>query len=773
MPSLNPSARSIRFGNFEIDAANRELRNRGRVVRLQPKPFAVLLLLARRSGQVVSREDIRTSVWEPDTFVDFERSINFAINQIRAALRDNADKPRFIETVPRLGYRFLPAVEVVDTLKTETSATNVVESPSSNAPRQSDTPPPEADAATVEASPTQVSTPIPAPDPRQPNWTRLTVVLAAVLLAGLALLGWLTHTRPFHRQQMVTAGTAATRTRTVPVTSFAGVMGDPIFSPDGKQIAFTWDGKDHKQSNIYTLPIGGDQPYQVTHFGPEAVHLAWSPDGQTIAYSRCHNHDGVIEGGIYAVPALAGPERKLTSILAGISCEATGIFTPQFTPDGQFLIIGDRCGTTAPMTFAIAILSLATGQRRCLTTPPTGIFDMYPRLSPDGTKVAFVRVISPQVGDYYVVPFTGGPPLRLTTGELFYADPMWSPDSSRIMFRSGHHREFGDQLVSVPANGGEIKPEPVYPSLGVMSPDGRHIAFTASNGEQDTTIWRVLLSGAGSHVLSHQELIHSPGGDDSPQLSPDGAMLAFASSRSGSGEVWVSDADGNNPQQLTNYGAELVGCPRWSPDGKRLIYDRRPAAVAQLWVMDADGRDQHALMSIRPQNDDVPSYSRDGQYVYLRSLRSGSLALWKQHLTPDGRSADGPPVQISKLDGFSAFESYDGKTIYFARGERDGVWSLPVRGGTETRVTSAPLRGQWGYWAVTDSGLYMLDCHTKPHCTLEFYNFSTRKVSSLFQIEQELPAGQPGLTASRDGKTVLYSQFVPGNNFIAMTEILP
>ena len=91
---------------------------------------------------------------------------------------------------------------------------------------------------------------------------------------------------------------------------------------------------------------------------------------------------------------------------------------------------------------------------------------MYPRLSPDGTKVAFVRVPTINVGDYYVVPITGGPPLRLTTGEIQIGDLMWSPDSSRIMFYSGHSRELGDRLVSVSAGGGEIKPEPVYAAIG-------------------------------------------------------------------------------------------------------------------------------------------------------------------------------------------------------------------------------------------------------------------------------------------------------------------
>jgi DNA-binding winged helix-turn-helix (wHTH) protein/TolB-like protein/Flp pilus assembly protein TadD len=97
----------IRFGPFELDPVNRELRKNGISVKLQPQQFAVLLLLTERAGQIVSREEIHQRIWGNDTFVDFERGINFSINQIRAALGDNAAKPRFIETIPRRGYRFI------------------------------------------------------------------------------------------------------------------------------------------------------------------------------------------------------------------------------------------------------------------------------------------------------------------------------------------------------------------------------------------------------------------------------------------------------------------------------------------------------------------------------------------------------------------------------------------------------------------------------------------------------------------------------------------
>src|SRR5215831_13660882 len=101
----------LRFAAFELNTATGELRQAGDLVKLAPQPFKVLELLTRRRGAVVSRTEIRDHVWAGDTFVDFEQGLNFCIRQIREVLGDTADAPRFIETLPRRGYRFLMPVK--------------------------------------------------------------------------------------------------------------------------------------------------------------------------------------------------------------------------------------------------------------------------------------------------------------------------------------------------------------------------------------------------------------------------------------------------------------------------------------------------------------------------------------------------------------------------------------------------------------------------------------------------------------------------------------
>jgi DNA-binding winged helix-turn-helix (wHTH) protein len=108
----------IRFGEFELDGQTFELRRKGVPTRIQQQPARVLALLLSHQGRMVTRDQIRNAVWGPDTFVDFEQGLNFCIRQIRIALNDHAEKPMFIETLPRLGYRFVAPIEMIDARKT-------------------------------------------------------------------------------------------------------------------------------------------------------------------------------------------------------------------------------------------------------------------------------------------------------------------------------------------------------------------------------------------------------------------------------------------------------------------------------------------------------------------------------------------------------------------------------------------------------------------------------------------------------------------------------
>src|SRR5215469_11164428 len=124
--SLTPPLQGIiRVGNFEVDVRAGELRRAGVKVKLSGQPFDVLVALLEKPGQMVSREELHDKLWSEDTFVDFEQGLNKAINKVREALGDDADNPRFIETLPRRGYRFIAPVEHIETISTQSSKAEI------------------------------------------------------------------------------------------------------------------------------------------------------------------------------------------------------------------------------------------------------------------------------------------------------------------------------------------------------------------------------------------------------------------------------------------------------------------------------------------------------------------------------------------------------------------------------------------------------------------------------------------------------------------------
>ena len=128
MPPSNREARLLRFGVFEVDLAAGELRKNGARIRLQEQPFQVLAALLQHAGQVITREDLREKIWPADTFVDFDHSLNTAVNKIREALGDSASSPRFVETLARRGYRFIAPVDGVAAAATVSAPAHAQES---------------------------------------------------------------------------------------------------------------------------------------------------------------------------------------------------------------------------------------------------------------------------------------------------------------------------------------------------------------------------------------------------------------------------------------------------------------------------------------------------------------------------------------------------------------------------------------------------------------------------------------------------------------------
>jgi Tol biopolymer transport system component len=535
------------------------------------------------------------------------------------------------------------------------------------------------------------------------------------------------------------------------LTTAPGDAKFPSFSPDGRQIAFVWDGVERRHYDIYVQLVGGDTPLQLTHHKPgDGVpgYPQWSPDGREIAFARCDSD----RDGVYTVPALGGAERRLTNS----PCWDWTAGRPSWTPDSKAMVMLDQCTPGGPR--GLVLFSFATGEKRCLAEGSPQDFAADDALSPDGRTVAFFRYSDSGYSDIYAVPLTGGPPRRLVSAVTSAWNPMWTPDGKYIVFNSDR----GNMMHPwrVPVGGGPIEPEMVYPGVGSISPDGRRLAYAerqvggSSSTFAPSAIWRADLSNAGGPALRTRKLIYSQFMEDAAQPSPDGTRLALQSARSGTPQIWLNSTDGDHPVQLTNIGLHS-GTPRWSPDGKWIAFDARLEDHAHIYVVDAEGRNLHPITQGDSDNV-VPSWSRDGRFIYFTSTRTGSRQIWKHSLE------NGSERQLTEHGGFDPLESYDGRTIYYSKFDQAGIWSIPASGGSESAVvTGKPQVSYWGDWAVTESGLYLLDADAEPRPAIEFYSFSTRHMTAVLSLEKKSSRWQPSLSASRDGRRIFYTQTDP------------
>jgi len=221
MNSPDAGTKLFRFGAFEFDSQTGELRKNGVRIRLPDQSCKILIALLQRPGELVSREELRQPVWQDGTFVDWDHGLNLAVARLRQALGDRVERPRYVETLPRKGYRF--AFQEEAAVEQSQSTEVALEQGISRRPTAR----------------------------RRFAW-RWPAALA--LTAGIAIVIF----RVQHVTQPPPFLTAA------PLTSYVGAQSSPSFSPDGDQVAFSWNGEKQDNFDIYVKQIGVEAPLRLT-----------------------------------------------------------------------------------------------------------------------------------------------------------------------------------------------------------------------------------------------------------------------------------------------------------------------------------------------------------------------------------------------------------------------------------------------------------------------------------------------------------------------------
>jgi Tol biopolymer transport system component/DNA-binding winged helix-turn-helix (wHTH) protein len=750
---LKSDNRLYEFGPFRLDSARRLLFRDEEPLPLRSKAFDTLLALVRSNGRVIDKDELMKEVWA-DTIVE-ESGLTRNISELRKTLGESPGERRYIVTVPGRGYRFVASVREVEDeggvlIEGIHSASRIVAEVDTvdGAKDGLNRPPSDPHIPDTEAGLTSSARQFEITTERRKRGAVLALA-ALVVVAPLAVGMYRAISRSNSRGPEL---------KIINSTAFIGSELAPSFSPDGSQIAFVWDGENEDNQDVYVKLTDMGAPLRLTTTPVSEGSPVWSPDGRYIAYLRELRSEVARE--LYLAPALGGAERQLAQL--SDDRHTIGFPNLSWSPDGRFLAVNHRDSPDEPT--GIFLLDVNTSRKQRLTTAAAqSVGDNNPVFSPSGRAVAFVRWDTHGASDIYLAPIAGGEPKRLTFDKRSIKGLAWTPDGNEIIFAS--ERGGLSSLWRVAASGGEPKPvERVGPNAfyPVISSRGNRLAYTQST--DDSNVWRIDLTRP---VIQHQapvRLIASTLNDNSPQYSPDGKRIVFASTRSTGYEIWVCDSDGGGPTQLTTTGGALTGTPRWSPDGRYIAYDSRPQGDADIYIVGAGGGSPRRFTT-EPSEDVLPSWSRDGRWVYFCSNRSGSREIWKAPVE------GGPVMQVTKNGAFEGFESVDGKFLYFTKRSWDAeLWRVPVTGGEEVSVFGPGKFISRRNWALTDRGVYFAVSETPARQVIEFFSFDTRKVTPVFTPEKQLVGATPGLSVSPDGRWLLYTQVDQRGSDIMLVE---
>lgn len=646
-----------RFGVFEVDLRSRELRKNGLKARLTGQPFDVLTMLLDRPGDVVTREEIRNRLWPADTFVDFDHSLNTAINKIREALEDSAENPRFVETLPRRGYRFIAPVIVRDVVG----------------------------AGHKTVLPGRAHEPA-APEVRQESHAtrRIPSLWWAVFAAacGLSfLLGWLVHPRPpapdgAGGQQL----SRPIRSSILPPSNWSFEHSSFSISPDGTRLAFVAFGPDGNDM-LWVRALAASNAQQIN--GTDGALLPfWSPDSGRIGFFAA--------GKLKIVDLSSGAVRILGEAPFGRCGGAWGaggtiVFSPSV--DGPLYRIPDRGGVPVPVTR--------------MARPRPGERHMWPFFLPDGIHFLYsdsTGPADPQGETIYVGSLDGSTPKRVTSkvsGNVAYAagylifgrdHSLWAQpfDLHRLELRgsarsitsqevdeeqSFSHAEFSvsqngmlvfqsladsrTELAWFDASGNELGQvgQPGYRDPR-LSPDGRFLAVSSDDGRNGKFFIRAYDLTRGISVR-----LTDGGSDRSPAWSPDGKRITYSTLAALEGVP----ADGSSPPQLLLKGGAYLGHMDWSPDG-HLVFTDFSAGLPSLKVYSAA---DHRVVPFAIGAE--ARFSPDGKWIaYVGPLTvPDSDAIFVAPFPgPGGR------IRISSGSGAQPTWAHDGRYLFYIAPDR-------------------------------------------------------------------------------------------------------
>ena len=713
-----PANHIFEFGPFRLETAERLLLRAGARISLTPKAFETLLVLVQNSGRLVEKDDLMKQVW-PDTIVE-EANLARNVWTLRKALGDGNGADTYIETIPKVGYRFVARVTELPYVENGRGSHAPAEKPTVN-DAQEDTP-----------------RPLPLPTPSEVNrrpW--VLVVLVAVAMASVVLVGfwraralttkgedgltfltdgshddvaaywagrgqiYFSRSLANHRTETWTMNADGTNQRRANTAIKSLLTGR--WSPDGKKVVFR---KDDGAQTIYLADADGANEIAL-RFAPG--NLDWSPDGSQFVY-QARTSPEASEVFLYTVAT-----GESVSLTPGIPSA-----DPSFSNDGTRIAFTSwRDGNPE-----IYVMDLGGSHIRRVTNHPA--FDNYPVFSPDGTQMAFQSNREDERVEIYLQNLNDEtPPKRLThsSGRTGLMPKCWSPDGTHMLVYTNPADKDRIEVISV-------QPLPASLLLGDdaadlnfprVSRDGTTLLYEARLADRSLELRTTEIAPRRTRVLFKTEPGYPIQFHLTPAWSPDNSLIAFSSRADGNSEIFTVKSDGTGLRNVTN-NPLLDSSPVFSSDGTAIVFARDTYGRAQLFRMDVNGGGQRRIMD-KEGYEMNPAVSPDGVHLAFAGDRAGRgldilllnlaapgdeklLAARQSHdsspvFSPDGKSvafistSDGhPEIYFTNADGTGLVRvthstdekagpqfSADGRHIVFSsnRGGRFALYQIDAR----------------------------------------------------------------------------------------------
>jgi len=686
---------NFEFDEFLLDTQEKVLLRDGKPLPITPKAFHLLFVLLEKHGHLVEKDELMKSVWA-DSFVE-EGNITFTIGLLRKLLEDDTKNPRFIETVPRRGYRFIAKVQIIKAENEKSDIANEVSAPQLNSNRAAPAvvPHPAGQNATqhsgtvvalsdwrreADESKAEKSAPVFAPETTNGQIAKLELVPATAhvknrrknypyLLAGLSsvvvllifavsLNSWFTQSKSLEADAPVLSASFSSEK-----LSTNGKVVHAVVSPDGKNVIYT-NGIKGKQSiwlrqlesaNIVEIIPPSDNVYG---------RLAFAPEGNSFYFTRKpRNEEG--HSDIYRISIFGGIPTKIVS-------EAQSSIS--ISPDGGKVSFV-RCYLLEDENCSLWIADTDGSNERKLVSRPRPFRIGNNKISPNGKTVAFAVGQSKNAANEFglvEVNIENGTERELTTQKFFNIKTLeWLPSQSGLLIVASRipTRNFRLWQVSVATDDASplTKDSENYSALSLDK------AADVIVATQTKTDFKLFLYNRENPSEKRILADATTGG-----FAPNGKII-FASLMSGNREIWSINVDGSEERQLTNNPAD-ESAPVSSPDNRFVFFVSNRTGEAQVWRMNADGSNQ---MQITFKEGGFPAFvSPDGRWVYYH--HGVHRTLWRVSTTPSGEEEQ---LVLNKEKYRFAF-SPDGSRVAFAesQGQEKSIAIVSLADGRTIRI---------------------------------------------------------------------------------------